>query len=179
MAPPIKFAHVVLRTSRYEEMIEWWTTALEAEVRYGNEFLSFMSYDDEHHRIAIAKMSSLTDVDRSVAGVEHVAFTWATLDDLLEHYLKLKGLGIEPFWSINHGMTLSAYYRDPDGNQVEFQVDVCSLDEADEFMQSDAFAANPIGVAANFDDIVARRKAGESVESLTAYVPGEMAFPSR
>lgn len=68
---------------------------------------------------------------------------------------------------VNHGMTLSAYYRDPDGNQVEFQVDLCSLAEADEFMRSPAFAANPIGVNVDFADLMERRAAGEPDASLT------------
>ena len=68
-------------------------------------------------------------------------------------------------------MTLSAYYRDPDGNQVELQVDTMSLDEADTFMSSPVFAANPIGINVDFDDLVARRRSGESVDSITEYVP--------
>jgi len=54
---------------------------------------------------------------------------------------------------INHGMTLSAYYRDPDGNQVETQVDTLTLEEADVFMASPVFAANPIGIEVDFDQM--------------------------
>ena len=171
MASPIKFAHVVLRTSQFAEQLEWWTTVLEAKVRYGNDFIAFLSYDDEHHRVAIVHMPELADVNRKAAGVEHVAYTMASLDDLFDHYGRLAALDIKPYWTINHGMTLSAYYRDRDENQVEFQVDLCSLDEADEFMRSPAFAANPIGINVDFDDLISRRAAGEADESLTAYVP--------
>ena len=38
-------------------------------------------------------------------------------------YARLKGDGIEPYWCINHGPTTSLYYKDPDGNQIELQVD--------------------------------------------------------
>jgi len=65
----------------------------------------------------------------------------------------------------------AAYYADPDGNQVELQVDSMSPAEAEEFMAGDVFAANPIGVAFDPADIVTRRAAGESIESLVAYVP--------
>ncbi len=68
-------------------------------------------------------------------------------------------------------MTLSLYYADPDGNQVELQIDTATVDEANAFMHSDVFAANPIGVVFDPDDLVARRKAGESVESLVSYIP--------
>lgn len=169
--PPIKFAHVVLKTSRYQEMIDWWTTVLEAEIRHGNDMLTFMSYDDEHHRVAIVNIPDLADQGRKTAGVAHVAFTYASLDDLFATYARLKAKGIEPYWTINHGMTLSGYYRDPDRNEVELQVDICSLAEADEFMRSPAFAANPIGIDVDFDELVTRYQNGEAAEAITAYVP--------
>ena len=37
-------------------------------------------------------------------------------------YARLKKAGIEPQFSINHGMTTSLYYPDPDKNMVELQV---------------------------------------------------------
>ena len=169
MAPPIKFAHVVLKTAKYRAMIDWWCNFLEAEVRHGNEFITFMSYDDEHHRLALINVPDVGDRPRNAAGLEHVAFTYATLDDLLVHYERMRAQGAKPYFMVHHGMTLSAYYRDPDGNQVETQVDALSLDDADAFMNSAVFAANPIGIKVNFDSIVARRRSGESVESLLDY----------
>ena len=34
---PVKFAHIVYRTSRFAEMVEWYKTTLEAEVMMENE----------------------------------------------------------------------------------------------------------------------------------------------
>ena len=169
MASPIKFAHVVLKTNQYETSVAWWLDFLEATPRHANPFITFLSYDDEHHRMAIANVPTLEKANRKAVGVEHFAFTYATLDDLLGQYERMKAKGISPYWMINHGMTLSAYYRDPDGNQVETQVDTLTLEEADVFMASPVFAANPIGIEVDFDQIVARRRAGESVEALTDY----------
>jgi catechol-2,3-dioxygenase len=169
MASPIKFAHVVLKTNKYEEMVAWWCEFLGAHVRHGNDFISFLSYDDEHHRIAIARMPHLTDRAADTVGVEHFAFTYASLDDLFGQYERMKAAGIAPYWTINHGMTLSAYYRDPDGNQVETQVDSMTMDEADAFMNGPLFAANPIGINVDFDTLIARRRAGEADASITDY----------
>lgn len=168
---PERLAHFVLRTPRFEESVRWWRTVLGAEPRYQNDFVAFLTYDDEHHRLAILAGPHLGDNDRSAAGLEHVAFTYASLDDLLATYERLQGEGIEPVAPINHGMTLSLYYADPDGNQVELQVDSMTPDQAERFMASEAFAANPIGVGFDPDDLVARRRAGESVESLLAISP--------
>ena len=50
--------------------------------------------------------------------------------DLLDTYRRLKAKGIVPYWPIHHGFTVSLYYRDPDGNRMEFQVDTCTAAEA-------------------------------------------------
>ena len=76
--------------------------------------------------------------------------------------MELKADGIEPYWTIHHGATLSAYYRDPDSNQIELQIDTMSLAEADVFMRSPTFAANPIGIPVNLDELMARYEAGDS-----------------
>jgi catechol-2,3-dioxygenase len=166
---PVKFAHVVLRTRKYREMIEWWCAFLGASVRHGNDFLSFLSYDDEHHRVAIVGLPHLVEPDRNAVGLEHLAFTFASLDDLFAKYEQMTAMGCSPYWTINHGMTLSAYYRDPDGNQVETQVDSMSPAEADAFMQSDVFAENPIGIDVDFARMIERRRLGASDEELLDY----------
>lgn len=150
-------------------MLDWWKNFLEATARHENEFISFLSYDDEHHRIAIVNRPDLGEHVRSAAGVEHFAFTYATLDDLFDQYERMKAQGVAPYWTINHGMTLSAYYRDPDGNQVETQFDSMTMEEADDFMSGPLFAANPIGVNVDFDRLISSYRAGASIAEVTDY----------
>ena len=169
MPSPVKFAHVVLKTSRFAEMLDWWKYFLEGEARHENDFISFISYDDEHHRIAIANIPNLAERDAKACGTEHFAFTYANLDDLFGQYERMKARGISPYWTINHGMTLSAYYRDPDGNQVETQVDSMTMEEADAFMAGPLFAANPIGINVDFEALAQRYREGEPAESITDY----------
>ncbi|MEL0000342.1 MAG: VOC family protein, partial [Acidimicrobiaceae bacterium] len=107
MPSPIKFAHVVLRTARFDEMIAWWTNVLEADVRFGNDFIAFLSFDDEHHRVAMIN-APLEDQEVGRAGVDHVAYTYASVDDQFATYARLKSQGVEPYWMIHHGGTLSA-----------------------------------------------------------------------
>jgi len=115
-------------------------------------------------------MPDLDENDRSMSGLEHVAFTYSDLDALLSTYERLAAIGISPIAPIHHGMTLSMYYADPDGNQVELQVDAMTPDDSEAFMASDVFAANPIGVEFDPADLVERRAAGESLEALLKYV---------
>lgn len=64
-------------------------------------------------------------------------------------------------------MTLSVYYQDPDGNRMEFQVDCCAnAKEANVFMNSDTFAANPVGVEVSFDSLLAQYRDGVAQETL-------------
>jgi hypothetical protein len=82
-----------------------------------------------------------------LVGVDHVAYTYASLNDLFENYAQLKAQGITPYWCIHHGFTVSMYYADPDGNQRSSQVDsYASNEDANAFMGGPHFAANPIGV---------------------------------
>ena len=50
---PREALHAVLRTTRLREMVEWYKTC-SMRVLYQNDFLVFMTYDEEHHRIALA-----------------------------------------------------------------------------------------------------------------------------
>jgi catechol-2,3-dioxygenase len=163
---PAKFVHVVYRTRRFEQMLKWYETVFDAKVQYQNPALAFLTYDDEHHRFALANLDvvhperSETDA-RGLVGVDHVAYTYASLNDLFENYALLKEKGITPYWCVHHGITISMYYADPDGNQMEFQVDCyASSDDANAFMHSPRMAENPIGVEYDPDSWLARLRGG-------------------
>ncbi len=179
MAKPVKFAHVVYQTRRFDEMVEWYQMVFEAKVVHQNPALAFLTYDDEHHRFAFINMTAFkpdgADVgERPDTGVNHVAYTYANLGDLLETYTRLKQSNINPYWPIHHGMTLSLYYLDPDGNRLEFQVDCCSTEEANAMMLTDSFAANPIGVEIDPDALLAEYRSGTPIEQLLAQPEGPM-----
>ena len=180
---PTKFAHVVYRTRRFEQMLDWYKTVFGAQVQYQDPALAFLTYDDEHHRFAIANMAVLKpDGDelerRGDIGVDHVAYTYSTIGDLLENYSRLKGLGIAPYWTVHHGISVSMYYADPDGNQMEFQVDCLSHGEAGAYMAT-AFAANPVGVEFDPDEWLARSRAGTPDAELLERKKSEPVSPIR
>ena len=178
MAKPSKLAHVVYMTRRYEEMLAWYQTVFEAKVQYQHPAFAFLTYDDEHHRFAFVNMCvfhpDATEIDAvSKVGVNHVGYTFANAGELLETYDRLKQMGITPYWEVHHGVTLSMYYRDPDGNRMEFQVDCCrNAEEAHAFMHSEGFAANPVGVDIDADQLLAQYRQGASMETLLAMPAG-------
>jgi len=168
---PKKFVHVVYRTRRFEQMLDWYRTVFDAKVQHQNPALAFLTYGDEHHRFAFANLSVLqpegVETDkRGVIGVDHLAYTYSTVDDLLENYSQLKARNIVPYWCIHHGITISMYYADPDGNQMEFQVDCFSSSEAaNDFMSGPGFATNPIGVEFDPELWLAQRENGIPLSS--------------
>jgi catechol-2,3-dioxygenase len=142
-------------------MVQWYCNVLEGRVVYANDMLAFMTYDDEHHRVALIAIPGLVDPAPNATGTDHIAFTYDSLDDLLHTYSRLKDAGIEPYWTINHGPTTSFYYKDPDANSIELQIDnFATVAEVDEWMRRGGFEENPIGVIFDADDLVARHQSG-------------------
>jgi catechol-2,3-dioxygenase len=167
--PPAKLAHFVLRTGNFDTMCSWYRTVLGAHPKFENEHLCFMTYDDEHHRVALINMPGSPERDPAAAGVDHIAFTFTDMGTLLGTFARLKAGGIEPYWCINHGPTTSLYYRDPDGNQIELQIDNFETDaELDVFFESGAFAANPIGVEFDPERLLERYENGDALAELIA-----------
>lgn len=182
---PQKFAHVVYRTHRYEEMLKWYQTVFDARVQHYHPVIAFLSYDDEHHRLAfinlgVVKPDSIETEKKSLVGVDHVAYTYSSLDEMFDNYEQLKEQGITPYWCVHHGITVSMYYKDPDGNQMEFQVDCFeSSDETVQFMTGPIFESNPVGVEYNPDEWLAKKRAGEALSQLLTMDKREPMSPIR
>lgn len=162
---PTKFAHIVYRTRRFEEMLSWYETVFGARVQYRNPGLAFLTYDDEHHRFAFANMAFFQPDGeeterRGAIGVDHVAYTYASLRDLLENYARLRDARITPYWCVHHGISASLYYADPDGNQMEFQVDSYATSEEAYAFINTHWDANPLGVEFDPEEWLARLRAG-------------------
>lgn len=166
---PSTFAHFVIRVSDKARSVDWYRKVLGMEVVYENPMIAFMTYDDEHHRMALVQTQAEEKLSKTAPGMDHVAYTLNDLGDLLGTYKRLKAQGIEPVWPINHGLTTSIYYEDPDGMRVEFQVENFDTKAAlQAFMRSDAFAKNPIGVDFDPDKLLERYENGDPLEALLA-----------
>jgi catechol-2,3-dioxygenase len=164
---PRKLAHVVLHTRcNLDAMVEWYCTVLGAHIVFNAGRLVFLSYDDEHHRIAIAGSEDLAERPPRAVGLGHIAFTYDNIEALLVTYVRLKQAGILPFCCVNHGPTTSLYYYDPDRNRIELQVDnFADMSEATTRMQQQ-FGINPIGEEFDPEDLLARLRSGVDPDEL-------------
>jgi len=164
-----KFAHVVFQTSQPAQMRDWYCTVLDGHVVYEDKALTFITFDDEHHRIALLNPPvPLERKSPTTACMHHVAYTFGDLDQLLARYESLRDQGVRPAVCIAHGVTTSLYYQDPDGNFVEMQIDNFSQpDDATGYMNGPEYAGDSVGPAFDAEAMLAARRDGASVEELT------------
>ncbi len=162
--------HFNLKTSRLDEMIAWYGVVVGMQANYTFPGGAWLTNDEANHRLALLVSPALSDDPAKLMhnGFHHSAFEYPSLGDLLDAYGRLKALGIVPHASLDHGLTTSLYYEDPDGNSVELQADnFRSWQESSEWMRtSPQFAANPIGMPIDPDQLVAARQVGASFAEL-------------
>jgi catechol-2,3-dioxygenase len=190
MASPVKLSHVVLYSQQVTVMRDWYVKLLDGRVVHDAPGMAFLTYDDEHHRIAVADPTAMREAgakslvgDGSGAlavspkeiaalpphGLAHIAFTYSALSELLENWERLKNDAVLPVVAINHGPTTSMYYVDPDGNQIELQIDNFDTpEEGTAFMESESFANNPLGEVFDPEPMLNRLRAGQPAVELVA-----------
>ena len=145
-------------------MIEWYALVVGTRPNFRNEGIAFITNDAANHRLALLMAPGL-EVDPHKLrhdGMHHTAFEFESLDDLLGTYLRLKRHDVVPHMCLDHGLTMSFYYVDPDGNSVELQADnYGDWEQSSEFIRDDPrFAADPIGKFVDPDGIVELRQSG-------------------
>jgi len=170
MVPTPALHHVNLKTNRLQEMIDWYRLVLGMEVVFRYPTGAWLTNDAANHRLALLAVSGLEDDPDKIGhtGFHHSAYEYPSLRELLDTYARLKAEGIVPHACLDHGMTTSMYYVDPDGNSVELQRDnFGDWRKSSEFMRvAPEFAANPIGVSFDPDRMLAAFTAGASPDEL-------------
>ncbi|HEX9158749.1 MAG TPA: VOC family protein [Rhizomicrobium sp.] len=81
-----------------------------------------------HHDFAVMQVSGEgSSTSENAVGLHHVAFNIGSrLDELYEAKAKLEAAGITPV-PVDHEVTKSLYFADPDGNGVELYVDASDV----------------------------------------------------
>jgi len=172
-----KLQHYGITTASGEAMIEWYRKVLgmtpnfrftaPAGAHNGPPFsATFVSNDEVHHRIVFFDLLGLADDAEKLRHprVQHVAFEYQTLDDLLGTYVRLKGLGILPVMAVDEGLQTGFYYTDPDQNTVELNVNNYGNEwTATEHMRTTlSSAGHPRRVFVDPEKMYAARKTGAS-----------------
>jgi len=156
--------HVNLKTTRLDEMVDWYGEVTGMRPNFRSPVIAFLTNDRANHRIALIGLPGIVRDPDKIAhdGIHHTAFEFETLEQLLASYTRLAAKGIRPHMVLDHGLTMSFYYVDPDGNSVELQVDnFADWAASTEWMTtSPDFAGDPIGKFVDADKLVEARAAG-------------------
>ena len=91
-----------------------------------------------------------------------------SLDELIDQYQALREKGIRPHRCVNHGVTTSMYYYDPDRNQVELLVDnFATAIEGQNYMRGRKETdKNPVGIDFDPEEMAQLVKKGLKIEEL-------------
>ncbi len=175
--------HVNLKTCRLQAMIDWYGLVVGMTPQHQFDGGAWLTNDEANHRLALLVTPALiNDPDKLIhAGIHHIAFEYASMGELLDAYVRLCGEDVVPHACLDHGMTTSFYYVDPDGNSVELQSDNFGGDWASSrrFLATPEFAANPIGMNIDPDALIRARAAGATPDEIhrRAYA-GEFEAPA-
>lgn len=189
-AVALQMAELVLKTGRFDAMLAWYTHLLghgpffqrtpdpDASPRPAgmperavDVHLAFFEIHDNGHPhsqvLGLFGIDGLEGVDASGPGLHHFQYGVSSVADLIAQHEHMATIGAHPHRAANHGQATSYYYRDPDGNIIEFS---CSnfdtAAEARAFMASATFAANPSGLELDPNRFAERFRAGDPLEEL-------------
>lgn len=174
--------HVTMKTSRLDEMIKWYEFVIGAQLQFRDAGAAWMTNDAANHRVAFLAVPGLSDDPQKVQhnGMHHSAFEYDSFDDLMSSYNRMSKGGVEPAFCLDHGLTISLYYKDPEGNFVELQSDNFSdWKLSGEFMRSSPdFAANPIGTFFDPAKVYDAHKSGADFKALQKAIRGGAYLPN-
>jgi catechol 2,3-dioxygenase len=161
-----EFHHVNLKTNRLQEMIDWYAKVIGSKPTFQRHDVAFVTNDHANHRVALLSTQSYVEADdrEGHIGMHHSAFQYRSLDELLVTWIRLERDSILPAFCLDHGPTMSFYYRDPDGNYVELQADNWDNSaQSGHFMHTDPrFLDDPIGKPVDPPKLIEARRAGLS-----------------
>ena len=174
--------HVTFKTSRLDEMTKWYEFVVGAQIQFRDGVAAWMTNDGANHRVAFLAVPGLGDDQQKIQhnGMHHSAFEYESFADLMESYDRMRKGGVEPAFCLDHGMTISLYYKDPEGNFVELQSDSFSDWElSSEFMRtSPDFASNPIGTFFDPAKVYDAFKSGTEFKTLQTSIRGGAYLPN-
>ena len=169
-----RLQHCGLTTGNLDAMLEWYGKVLGITVNKrvtapaGTPFktVAFASNDEVNHRLSFFDTPGLpADGNNDQhARVQHIAFEYDTLDDLLGTYVRLKNLGIPLLWAADQFIQTAIYYADHDGNIIELNVNNFTSD----WTVTEQLKNLPARLHVNIDPekMIEARKAGASAWEL-------------
>lgn len=122
-APAIRLGHVHLKVSELARAISFYTWILGLRVTERTGRCAFLAAGGEHHSLALEEIGAWTVVpSRRSVGVAHIAFEVADRSAFALTLQRLLKAGV-PFVKRDNGISWTARFKDPDGNEIEIYLD--------------------------------------------------------
>ena len=150
MIRPKKVGHVVLKACDLTRAEQFYTEVLGFEVvtRLKRPRGVFFTLGEQHHDLAVLEVSPEAEpVKNKQVGLHHVALQVGSFDELKEGYRTLKAHAVKITATIDHGITKSIYFLDPEGNQFELYYNV-GEDGLERMRRGEANALDPLDLGA-------------------------------
>jgi catechol 2,3-dioxygenase len=119
--------HIHLKVSNLDRSEDFYRDALGLEVteRVGRSFV-FMSFGESHHHLALQGHPDAAPADPEALGIYHFAIEVDDEEELGRAVDRIRDADIE-FAAVDHGISKSVYFSDPDGHGVEIYCDTREL----------------------------------------------------
>ena len=126
MVTPKQVGHLVLNVRDVEVSEKFYTEVLGFEIAMKRPNATFLTFGQIHHDLALFQATDVAEpVAKGRLGLNHFAIQVGDMDELKEVHRRLKENGMD----IDHGMTKSIYFADPDGINIEVFYDVYATAE--------------------------------------------------
>ena len=121
-----KLGHLVLKVRDARASRDFYTRALGLKVAHENldHGAVFLSFGTQHHELALFQLATGEAPDAKQPGLHHTAWQLGSFAELQAAYRELQQLGIAVESTIEHNVSRSVYFHDPDGNRVELYCDM-------------------------------------------------------
>ena len=121
-----KLGHIVLKVRDAQTSKEFYTRALGLKVAHEDHEHGavFLSFGVQHHELALFQLATGEAPDPTQPGLHHMAWQVGSFAELQAAHRELGALGIPVESTVEHNVSRSVYFRDPDGNRVELYCDM-------------------------------------------------------
>ena len=121
-----KLGHIVLKVRDAQQAKDFYTRVLGLQVAYEDRQhgMVFLSFGTEHHELALFQLATGEPPEAAQPGVHHIAWQLGSFAELQAAHRELVELGIPVEATVEHNVTRSVYFFDPDGNRVELYCDM-------------------------------------------------------
>jgi catechol 2,3-dioxygenase len=155
MIVPDRIGHVVIKVRDLERSRKFYTDVmgLKLMMEAPKIKMAFLASNGrDHHEIGLVEVGAdAPGPQKGEIGLVHIAFRLRDEEHLRAAYRELKEKQVPILSTVDHGITKSIYFRDPDGHQLEVYCDnspeyIASLPNSYAGMDKLDFAAEEPGI---------------------------------